>query len=76
MFIVDTFREAALNDINMADIMDTIHIELHHTIRITPNEISMKEEELKVKQGKSDDEVLEDVYARARVKVMPISVNR
>ena len=79
-------RESVLNEVNISDIMDTIHIELFHTIRIVPSEIREKEEELKMKQDEdkvvSDDEDgLYDIYCDAissiiRVKSKSSRFNR
>ena len=67
-------RESVMNEVNIGEIMDTIHIELFHTIRITPNEITEKEEELRIEQDKSGsvdvDEGLYDRYSHAVASII------
>ena len=71
--------ESVMNEVNIGEIMDTIHIELFHTIRITPSEITKKEEELKIQQDKSDsgavvdiDDGLYDRYSHAVSSILKI----
>ena len=69
-------KESRLNDIIIADILDTIHIELYHTMRILPNEITKKEEEIEQEEQKvnedADDDSLYDRYCDAVSRIIRI----